>query len=98
MRLMLAVLVLAGVADGFSVPRPPTKPPPPPSLALRVGQLALDWALESPLYKLVLVPQARATMVQTAEANGIEWDGALQWLKVNLSAYVRVSACLRAES
>lgn len=51
--------------------------PSAPSLGRRV----LDVALASPLYKLVLVPQARRTMVSTAEANGIPWRGALSWLQ-----------------
>lgn len=46
-----------------------------------MAQQLLNWALESPLYTLLLVPQARRTMVQTAEANGIRWEAALGWIK-----------------
>eukprot|EP00933_Yihiella_yeosuensis_P060524 TRINITY_DN63286_c0_g1_i1.p1 TRINITY_DN63286_c0_g1~~TRINITY_DN63286_c0_g1_i1.p1 ORF type:complete len:413 (+),score=63.16 TRINITY_DN63286_c0_g1_i1:73-1311(+) len=45
------------------------------------AQQMLDWALESPLYKLLLVPQARRTMVATAEANGIAWESAKEWIE-----------------
>jgi len=37
--------------------------------------------LASPLYKAVLVPQAKATMVKTAEKNGVPWTDALAWLE-----------------
>jgi hypothetical protein len=47
------------------------------------GQTVLNFALASPLWKHVLVPQARATMVKTAEANGIPWDDAKNWLETN---------------
>jgi len=40
----------------------------------------LDFALRSPLYQLLLVPQARRTMISTAEANGIDWSGARAWI------------------
>mmetsp|Transcript_52594 Transcript_52594/g.117922 ORF Transcript_52594/g.117922 Transcript_52594/m.117922 type:complete len:384 (+) Transcript_52594:27-1178(+) len=46
-----------------------------------LGQQLLDMALDSPLYKLLLVPQARRTMVQTAEANGIGWVSALEYIR-----------------
>jgi hypothetical protein len=29
----------------------------------------------------VMVPQARRTMIQTAEANGVPWAASLAWLK-----------------
>ena len=45
-----------------------------------LGQALLNWALASPLWKYVLVPQARQTMVKTAEANGIEWRQAKRWI------------------
>lgn len=44
-------------------------------------QTLLNIALESPLWKLVLVPQARANIVQTAEANKIPWTAAIEWLQ-----------------
>lgn len=45
------------------------------------AQKVLDWALESPLWKYLLVPQARKTMVQTAEANDIPWRTAKAWIQ-----------------
>ena len=44
-------------------------------------QWLLDRALESPLWKHVLVPQARQKIVQTAMANGIDWMQAKEWLE-----------------
>lgn len=44
-------------------------------------QSLLDFALTSPLWKLVLVPQARANIVKTAESNGVRWNEALRWIK-----------------
>lgn len=44
------------------------------------GARLLDAALRSPMYQLLLVPQARRTMVTTAEANGIDWSGARAWI------------------
>lgn len=41
----------------------------------------LDAALASPLYKAVLVPQAKSTMVRTAESNGVPWRDALTWIQ-----------------
>lgn len=41
----------------------------------------LNVALESPLWKSVLVPQARANIVNTAEANGIRWNDCRNWIK-----------------
>jgi len=41
----------------------------------------LDAALNSPLYKAVLVPQAKSTMVNTAEENGVPWRDCLSWVK-----------------
>ena len=46
-----------------------------------VGRWLLDAALGSPLYKAVLMPQAKATMVQTAESNGVAWRDQLAWIK-----------------
>jgi SAM-dependent methyltransferase len=54
-----------------------TRAPPRTGLS----QTLLNWALESPLWKLLLVPQARATMVRTAEANEIPWTAAKEWIK-----------------
>lgn len=45
------------------------------------GRWLLDAALASPIYKLVLVPQAKSTMVKTAEANGVPWRDALDWIQ-----------------
>jgi len=45
-----------------------------------IGLKLLDVALKSPLYQLLLVPQARRTMMNTATANGIDWPGALAWI------------------
>lgn len=56
-----------------------TKAPPRAGLAQKV----LDVALASPIWKFVLVPQARSTMVKTAEANGIPWKAARKWLEEN---------------
>jgi len=54
----------------------------PPRTGL--AQTLLNWALESPLWKLVLVPQARANIVQTAEANKIPWTSAKEWIQSQL--------------
>lgn len=59
-------------------------PSPAPRRALpRTGlaQGVLDWALASPLWKHVLVPQARANIVRTAEANQIPWTSATAWIR-----------------
>ncbi|KAL1500604.1 hypothetical protein AB1Y20_013256 [Prymnesium parvum] len=66
-----------GAAAAVASPSPP--PPPPPSL----GRWLLDAALASPLYRAVLVPQAKATMVRTAEANGVAWRESLRWIEAN---------------
>jgi len=44
-------------------------------------QNVLNFALESPLWKNVLVPQARANIVKTAEENGIQWNDAFEWIR-----------------
>lgn len=41
----------------------------------------LEAALKSPLYKAVMVPQAKSTMVKTAESNGVPWRDALSWIQ-----------------
>ena len=45
-----------------------------------IAQALLNMALASPLWKLVLVPQARQNIVKTAQANGIKWTDSYQWL------------------
>jgi len=50
-----------------------------------LAQSLLNFALSSPLWTYVLVPQARNTMVKTAEANGIEWRLAKDWISNQLS-------------
>ena len=44
-----------------------------------IAQSLLDFALSSPLWKLVLVPQARKNIVKTAQENGIKWTDAYTW-------------------
>ncbi|OLP76415.1 putative methyltransferase AN0656 [Symbiodinium microadriaticum] len=68
--LLLLLLPLLGLT--FSTPRPKER---------SFGQQLLDMALESPLYKMLLVPQARRTMVDTAEANGIGWSSSLEYIR-----------------
>eukprot|EP00534_Pseudo-nitzschia_fraudulenta_P009751 CAMPEP_0201168732 /NCGR_PEP_ID=MMETSP0851-20130426/76777_1 /ASSEMBLY_ACC=CAM_ASM_000631 /TAXON_ID=183588 /ORGANISM="Pseudo-nitzschia fraudulenta, Strain WWA7" /LENGTH=428 /DNA_ID=CAMNT_0047450273 /DNA_START=174 /DNA_END=1460 /DNA_ORIENTATION=- len=63
--------------DGTSTEGSPTRAPPRTGLA----QTLLNFALESPLWKLILVPQARANIVETAEANKIPWTAAKEWIK-----------------
>ena len=53
--------------------------PPPPSRT-GLAQTLLNLALESPLWKYLLVPQARKTIVDTAEANGIPYKKSLAWI------------------
>ncbi|KAL9189574.1 hypothetical protein ACHAXT_009249 [Thalassiosira profunda] len=45
------------------------------------AQQLLDAALASPVWKYVLVPQARASIVKTAEENGIPWVAAKEWIR-----------------
>ncbi len=45
-----------------------------------LAQSLLNLALSSPLWKLVLVPQARQNIVKTAQANGIKWTDSYNWL------------------
>ena len=47
-----------------------------------LAQTMLNFALSSPLWKYVLVPQARANIVKTAESNGVRWNEALEWIKL----------------
>lgn len=44
------------------------------------AQSLLNLALSSPIWTYILVPQARATIVKTAEENGIPWKLAKKWL------------------
>jgi len=46
-----------------------------------LAQGLLNFALSTPLWKYVLVPQARANIVKTAESNGVRWNEALEWIK-----------------
>lgn len=41
----------------------------------------LNLLLESPLWKLILAPQAKSVMLKTAEANGIPWTKARDWIE-----------------
>jgi SAM-dependent methyltransferase len=41
----------------------------------------LDWALDSPLWTYVLVPQARQKMMDTAASNGIPWMEYREWIQ-----------------
>ncbi|CAJ1954522.1 unnamed protein product [Cylindrotheca closterium] len=56
-----------------------TRAPPRTGLA----QTFLNYALNSPLWKQVLVPQARQNIVKTAESNGIPWNESKEWIKNN---------------
>lgn len=61
---------------------PSIQPPPPPRSAPRSGilQSLLNLALDSPFWKLVLVPQARKKMEDTASQNGIPWRECRAWI------------------
>lgn len=41
----------------------------------------VDWALSTPLKTQLIVPMARQMMVETAEANGIQWREAVNWIE-----------------
>lgn len=58
-----------------------------------IAQELLNLALKSPLWTYVLVPQARASIVKTAESNGIQWNDAKQWLnkQITIQDYSDVS-------
>ena len=45
------------------------------------SQSLLDFALQTPLWKYFMVPQARSKMIQTAESNGILWKRAREWIR-----------------
>ena len=59
--------------------------PSPPPRRTGFGQKVLDFALETPLWKHILVPRARANIAKTAEANNVPWSSAKEWIqsKVN---------------
>ena len=63
----------------------PTTATSSPKAPPRTGfaQTLLNLALASPFWKLVLVPQARANLVNTAEANGIPWKECKAWIQSN---------------
>ena len=50
------------------------------------AQTLLNLALSSPIWTYILVPQARATIVKTAEENGIPWNLAKKWLLKQMEA------------
>jgi hypothetical protein len=76
LSLMLAALAcLSGTGSAMVVA--PTSTSGPSGLS----RWLINTALASPLYKAVLVPQAKATMVKTAEKNGVPWTDALAWLE-----------------
>jgi len=56
-----------------------TRAPPRTGFA----QTLLNFALNSPLWKQVLVPQARQNIVKTAESNGIPWNESKEWIISN---------------
>mmetsp|Transcript_334 Transcript_334/g.829 ORF Transcript_334/g.829 Transcript_334/m.829 type:complete len:468 (-) Transcript_334:211-1614(-) len=62
---------------------PSTSPPSPPSpsVATNLAQSLLNWALKTPIWKYVLVPQARKTMAKTAESNDIPWTSSKKWIQ-----------------
>jgi ubiquinone/menaquinone biosynthesis C-methylase UbiE len=65
----------------LSSPTTTSSPKAPPRTGF--AQTLLNFALTSPLWKLVLVPQARANIVNTAEANGIPWNECKTWIQTN---------------
>ena len=46
-----------------------------------VGKSVVEAFIATPLYQALVVPQARATMVKTAEANGVPWTEAKEWIE-----------------
>lgn len=58
----------------------PIRAPPRSGFA----QKLLDIALESPVWKYLLVPQARSNIVRTAEANEIPWTTCKAWIEGNM--------------
>ena len=71
------VCLLSGISTAIAFSE--TRAPPRTGFA----QKLLNFALETPIWKHILVPQARATMVKTAESNGIPWPSAKEWIKTN---------------
>lgn len=68
---------LSSTSDKLSVQVNQNKAKPRTGFA----QKLLDFALHSPLWKLVLVPEARKNIVKTAEANGIRWKESYTWIQ-----------------
>ena len=66
------------------------KPKAPPRTG--IAQQLLNFALESPLWKLILVPQAKAKIVSTAEANGIPWASCKEWIRSNMKETPNIEA------
>ena len=58
----------------------------------------LDFVLASPLWKLVLVPQARQKMVDTAASNGIPWQECKEWLLAQPNAPWKDGVTLHSDS
>lgn len=63
-----------------------------------VAQALLNFALESPLWKLVMVPAARSNIVKTAEANGVRWSDCLQWIQEQDGPWKAEAAAAAAKS
>jgi hypothetical protein len=81
-NLLVISAILVIQCGGFSYVSVP-KPFRTRAVIIRSAGLAqrmLNYALDSPLYEHLLVPQARATMVKTARANGIPWEASLEWI------------------
>ena len=55
--------------------------PTPPPRRTGFGQKLLDFALQTPIWKYVMVPRARANIAKTAEANNVPWTSLKQWIK-----------------
>ena len=53
-----------------------------------IAQTLLDMALASPLWKLLLVPQARKTMAKTAEENDIPFYDCKSWIEEQMKAEI----------
>ena len=73
--MFVALSCLCGIGPAMVVA--PTSTSGPSGLS----RWLINTVLASPLYKAVLVPQAKATMVKTAEKNGVPWTDALAWLE-----------------
>lgn len=80
---MMMALLFGPSTTAFSVSSSQTRTPsatPRPGL----GQWLLDLALNSPLWKGVLVPAARQKIIDTAQSNGIAWEDCKTWLQSQL--------------